>query len=111
MSDAAYSLAFLNSIAGLATRLAVDRLAIYSLRYDYGAFGSWELTAGRRASRVRVVWDGKEGRLSAFAASVGQGGEAPDWRPVTERDFSKKRTEHAEIFGVVHSTIRQYADG
>jgi hypothetical protein len=108
VSDAAYSLALLNAIAGLATRLSVDGVAIYSLRYDYPAFGSWELVAGRRKARVRISWDGKDGHLRAAAGTLGATGEFADGRPVADRDYSRRRTEHVEIFNFVYATIRQH---
>jgi len=110
MSDAAYSLMFLNAVAGLATRLSVDGLAIYSLNYDYPAFGSWELVAGRRQSRVRVSWDGKTAVLRAAAAHLGAATDLPRWQPVSERDFSKRRGEHAEVFAAAYTAIRQHSD-
>jgi hypothetical protein len=110
MSDAAYSLMFLNAVAGLATRLSVDGLAIYSMRYDYPAFGSWELVAGRRRSRVRIVWDGKEAVLRADAAHLAHAADPPRWQPMSEKDFSKRRGEHAEIFAAAYTAVRQYSD-
>ena len=110
MSDAAYSSMFLNAAAALATRLSVDGVAVYSLRYDYPAFGSWELVAGRRRSRVRISWDGNEAVLSAYAAHLGSPGDQPQWRPVAEKDFSKRRGEHAEIFAAAYTAIRQHSD-
>ena len=109
MSDAAYSLMFVNALAGLATRLSVDGLAIYSVRYDYLAFGSWELVAGRRRSRVRVVWHAKDGILEVSAAHLANPTDEPQWQPVTERDFSKKRSEQTEIFAVACAAIREHA--
>jgi hypothetical protein len=110
MSDAAYSSMLLNAVAGLATRLAVDGLAIYTLRYDYAAFGSWEMVAGRRHSRVRVVWDGKDAVLRVYAAHLGGSADQPQWRPVSEKDLSKRRADYAEIFGVTYTAIRQHSD-
>ena len=109
MSDAAYSLMFLNAVAGLATRLSVDGLAIYDVRYDYLAFGSWELVAGRRLARVRVVWNGKDGVLEAHAARLERATDHPQWQPVRELDFSKKRGNHAEIFGAAYAVVREHA--
>lgn len=108
MSDAAYSLSMLNAIAGLAMRLAVDGVAIYQLRYDYPAFGSWELLAGKRKARVRITWDGRDGRLRAEAGSVDAAGALAAGRPVADRDYSRRRSEHAEIFSFVYATIRQH---
>lgn len=110
MSDAAYSSMFLHAAAGLATRLSVDGLAIYSVRYDYPAFGSWTFVAGRRRSRVRVTWDGKEAVLRVHTARLGTAAEPSDWQPVSEIDFSKRRGEHAEIFAAAYTAIRQHAD-
>jgi hypothetical protein len=110
VSDAAYSLMFLNAIAGLATRLSVDGLAVYSLRYDYPAFGSWELVAGGRHGRVQVGWDGKDGVLRVRAARLARPADPPQWRPVSERDYSKRRAEHAEIFAAAYTAIRQHAE-
>ncbi len=110
MSDAAYSSMLLNAIAGLATRLAVDGLAIYTLRYDYSAFGSWELVAGRRQSRVRVAWDGKAAMLRVHAAHLHGAADQPQWQPASEKDFSKRRGERAEIFAATYTAIRQHSD-
>lgn len=110
MSDAAYSLMFLNAIAGFATRLSVDGLAIYTMRYDYPAFGSWELMAGRRLSRVRMVWNGKTGQLRTYAAHVEGAADAPRWQLMSEKDFSKRRSEHAEIFAAAYTAVRQHSD-
>ena len=101
---------FLNAVGGLATRLSVDGIAVYNLRYDYPAFGSWELIAGRRRSRVRVTWDGKEAALRAYAAHLGGAAEQPQWQLVSEQDFAKRRGEHAELFGAVYAAIRQHSD-
>ena len=110
MSDAAYSLTFLNAVAELATRLAVDRIAVYKLRYDYPAFGSWELVAGRRHSRVRIVWDGKGAALNVYAAHIRNAADEPNWQLESEQDFSKKRSELAELFGAIYTAIRQRSD-
>ena len=110
MSDAAYSLTFLNAVAGLATRLAVDRIAIYALRYDYPAFGSWDLVAGRRLSRVRIVWDGKDAALRVYAAHLVKAAAEPEWQLASEQDFSRRRSEHAELFGAIYNAIRQRSD-
>jgi hypothetical protein len=109
MADTSYSLIIASAIADLATRLAVDGLAIYSLRYDYLAFGSWELVAGRRLTRVRIVWGGKDGVLETYAASLVKSMDPPQWQRVRELDFSKKRGNHAEIFGAAHVAIREHA--
>ena len=109
MSDAAYSLMFVHAVAGLATRLAVDAIAIYAVRYDYPAFGGWELVAGRRLARVRVIWDGKKGVLQAQAAVLGAPTDRPQWQAVRELDFSKKRGNHAEIFGAAYAAIREHS--
>ena len=111
MSDAAYSLMYLNALAGLATRLSVDGLAIYSARYDYLAFGSWELVAGRRQARVRVVWDGKEARLDTYAARLARPTDEPAWQPVRDFDFSKRRGQHAEVFAAAYAVIREHSGG
>ena len=101
---------FLNSAAALATRLSVDGLAIYFVQYDYPALGSWEVVAGRRQSRVRVIWDGKAAVLRICAARPGHAGDEPKWQPVSETDFSKRRGEHAEIFAAAYAAIRQHAN-
>ena len=110
MSDAAYSSMLLNAIAALATRLTVDGLAIYTVRYDYPAFGSWELVAGRRQSRVRVAWDGKQAVLRVDAAHLRSAADPPQWQPVSEADYSKRRGEHAQIFAATYAAIRQHSD-
>jgi hypothetical protein len=110
MSDAAYSLMFLNGIAGFATRLSVDGVAIYAMRYDYPAFGSWELVAGRRRSRVKVVWDGKTAQLRTFAAHLEGAADVPRWQLMSEKDFAKRRGEQTEIFSAAYATIRQHSD-
>jgi hypothetical protein len=109
MSDAAYSLMLLNALAGLATRLSVDGLAIYTVNYDYLAFGSWEIVAGRRQSRVWVSWDGKKALLVARAARLARAGDQPEWQPIRELDFSKKRQDYAAIFAAAYAAIREHA--
>ena len=111
MSDAAYSLMFINAVAALATRLSVDGLAIYNLSYDYPAFGRWDLVAGRRRSRVRVIWDGKDAALRVYAARLATSIEPPSWQLVSEQDFSKRRGEHAELFAAIYAAVRQHSDG
>lgn len=109
MSDATHSLVLLNAVAGLATRLSVDGLAVYSVRYDYLAFGSWELIAGRRLAHVRIVWNAKDGRLEVESARLAKAADAPRWQSVRSVDFSKKRGNTLEIFAAAHAAIREHA--
>jgi hypothetical protein len=59
---------------------------------------------------VRIVWDGKEAVLRAAAARLAHAADPPQWHPMSEKDFSKRRGEHAEIFAAAYAAIRQHSD-
>jgi hypothetical protein len=110
MSESIESLAFLNAVAGLATRLAVDKLVIYSLTYHSLAFGSWEIEAGRRSIRIRVTWEGKDRHLGVSTAEVKSGSSERRWQMVEDHDFRDRRTDVVQLFGTVHAAIQAHAD-
>ena len=80
MPDATESLTFLNALAGLATRLAVDGVDVYSVTYHSQVFGSWELEAGRRRVRIRVSWEGKDRHLRIATAQLASGSTERRWQ-------------------------------
>jgi hypothetical protein len=110
MSESSESLTFLTAVAELATRLADDRLAIYSLTYHSLAFGSWEIEAGRRSARVRVTWEGKDRHLRVSTAEVKSGSSERRWQMVEDHDFRDRRTDVVQFFGTVHAAIRAHAN-
>ena len=79
--DVAGTADFLAEAAALAARLRGHR-SLFEVRYDGLSFGSWTLVGGTPKRRVRVVWDGREGELSAEAATLGNAQDWPQWRPV-----------------------------
>jgi hypothetical protein len=111
VSEPTESLTFLNAIAGLATRLSGDDIAIYSLTYHCLAFGSWELEAGRRRARIRVTWEGKDRHLRVLTAQLMSGSTERHWQLVEEHDFRSRRTDLVQLLGTVHAAITAHVSG
>jgi hypothetical protein len=109
MTGATESLTFLNAIAGLATRLSVDDLAIYSLTYHCLGFGSWELETGRRRVRIRVTWEGKDRHLRVSTAQLASGSTERQWQLVEEHDYRNRRADIDQLFATVQAAITAHA--
>jgi hypothetical protein len=109
MPEANESLAFLNALSGLATRLAIDGVVVYSMSYQSLNFGSWELETGRRRMRVRARWEGKDRQLRVWTATVTGGSAAREWQLVEEHDLRKRRLDAAQLFATVQAAIRAHA--
>ena len=105
MSEPSEALAFLNSVAALATRLAADDIAVYALSYQSRGFGSWEIEAGRRRARIRVTWEGKDRYLRVSTAQVPSGSAAREWQLAEEHDFRDRRVEVRQILGTAYAAI------
>ena len=61
---------YFRRLADLAERLAKKKVAIYEHSFEYMAFGSWEIVAGRRERMLRFNYDGKESYLFYCDAAV-----------------------------------------
>jgi hypothetical protein len=83
-ADMTGSATFLTEAAGLAQRLLERGRAVFDVRYDGLAFGSWVLTAGTPKRRVRVTWDGREPALRIEVAEFGDSRSRPAWRVVSD---------------------------
>lgn len=70
LDDSQSSAEFLKSVAALAGRLTKSRVAIYEHSFDYMAFGSWEIVAGRRKKMLRFTYDGRDSYLSFCDATT-----------------------------------------
>jgi len=109
MAEAHESLTFLNALAGLATRLAVDGIEIHSVTYQSQSFGRWELESGRRRVRVRVTWEGKDRHLRVCTAQLASGSTERQWQLAEEHDFRGRRPDLVQLFGTVHAAITAHA--
>ena len=109
MPEAPESLEFLTAVAALATRLAVDAVIVYSLTYHSLSFGSWELEAGRRKTRIRVTWEGKDRHLTVATAQLLSGSTARDWQLAEEHDYRKRRVAIGQLLGSVEAAMRAHA--
>ena len=70
IDDSQSSAGHFKRVADFAERLAKSRVAVYEHSFTYMAFGSWEITAGRRRRMLRFTYDGKDSYLSWSDASV-----------------------------------------
>jgi len=66
----------------MAQRLAADDIAIYEHRYAALDFGSWEIVAGRRKSRIRFRWDGRDAALTIEQAVCADSRTPLNWKSV-----------------------------
>ena len=108
MPEPSESLKFITSAAELATRLSLDDVTIYSLAYQTIGFGSWELEAGRRRTRVQLKWDGKGKQLTVSTAQVASGSTARKWQLVEEHDHRNRRTDLAQLFASIEAAVRAH---
>ena len=109
MAEVTGALTFINALAGLATRLSVDGVDIYSVTFHSQVFGSWELESGRRRVRIRVTWDGKDRHLRVATAQLASGSTERKWQLAEEHDFRKRRADLAQLFDTVHAAITAHA--
>jgi hypothetical protein len=70
LDDSQSSADYFRSVASLAERLAQNRIAVYEHKFNYMAFGSWEIVAGRRRRTLRFTYDGKDSYLSYCDSSI-----------------------------------------
>jgi hypothetical protein len=70
LDDSQSAESYFNAVARLAERLARKKIALYEHIFNYMAFGSWEIVAGRRKKMLRFIYDGKDSNLSYCDASV-----------------------------------------
>jgi hypothetical protein len=108
MPEPSESLNFITTAAALATRLSADEVTIYSLAFQSIGFGSWELEAGRRRSRVQVKWDGKGKQLTVSTAEVASGSTARKWQLVEEHDHRNRRPDTAQLFTSIEAAVRAH---
>ena len=92
----------------MATRLSLDDVTIYSLAYQSIGFGSWELEAGRRRTRVQLKWDGKGKQLTVSTAQVASGSTARKWQLVEEHDHRNRRVDLAQLFASIEAAVRAH---
>ena len=109
MAESAAALDFLNAAAALAARLAADGIAVHALTYQSRAFGGWELEAGRRRTRIRVTWDGKDRHLRVSTAELASGSTAREWQLAEDHDFRSRRADIVQILGTAHAAIAAHA--
>jgi hypothetical protein len=109
MAEVTGSLTFINALAGLATRLAVDGVEIYSVTYHSQSFGSWEIESGRRRIRIRVTWEGKDRHLRVATAQLESGSTERKWQLAEEHDFRNRRPDLVQVFDTVHAAITAHA--
>ncbi|HUO80015.1 MAG TPA: hypothetical protein VMU00_07715 [Steroidobacteraceae bacterium] len=109
MADADASLAFLTALAALATRLAADGVVVHAVSYQSHGFGGWEVEAGRRRTRVRVRWQGKDRQLVVETAELASGSHARSWQLVEEHDYRDRRPELAPLLATTHAAITAHA--
>jgi hypothetical protein len=70
IDDSQSSAHYLRDVASLAESLAQRKIAIYEYQFNYMAFGSWEIVAGRREKALRFTYDGKDSYLSYCDSSI-----------------------------------------
>lgn len=109
MAEETGSLTFLNALAGLATRLSVVGVEIYSVTYQSQGFGSWQLESGRRRTRVLVTWEGKDRYLRVSTAQLASGSTDRQWQLAEEHDFRNRRPDLVQLFGTVYAAITAHA--
>ncbi len=109
MSEASEALDFLSAVAALAARLAADDIAVHALTYQTRAFGGWEIEAGRRRTRVRVTWDGKDRHLRVYTAQLASGSAAREWQLAEEHDLRSRRPDIGQVLGTAHAAIAAHA--
>ena len=90
-ADVTGSIAFLTEAAAFAQRLHEHGHSVFDLRYDGLAFGNWGITGGTAKRRVIVSWDGREGELSAQAATFGDSRSRPTWRTLATERIEDRR--------------------
>ena len=88
--DATGATEFLTEAAALAHRLLQHGRSIFAVQYDGVAFGSWTVSAGTPKRRVVVTWAGRDGRLSARAASFSDSRTQPQWSSVLEQTLDHR---------------------
>jgi hypothetical protein len=109
MADDNEALTFLNAFSELATRLAADRVVLYSLSYQSDSFGRWECEVGRRRVRIKVSWDGKDKHLLVSTAELATGSKERRWALVEDHDLRGRRPDVAQLLGTVHAAITAHA--
>ncbi|HEX7861865.1 MAG TPA: hypothetical protein VF773_16135 [Verrucomicrobiae bacterium] len=70
IDDSQSSAGYFKRVFLLAERLARTGITVYEHKFDYMAFGSWEIVAGRRKKMLRFNYDGKDAYLSWCDAAV-----------------------------------------
>jgi len=107
LNDAEATLEHYVALAALASRLEERQRAVYEHHYSYLGFGSWSLEAGTRRHRIRFIYDGREQRLSAEAATFGDSRSVPSWERVAEHPLGG--ADAAGAFELVEQLVITHA--
>jgi hypothetical protein len=93
----------------LATRLAAERVVLYSLSYQSESFGRWECEVGRRRVRIRLAWDGKDKHLVVSTAELATGSKERRWALVEDHDLRSRRPDLGQLLATAEAAIRAHA--
>jgi hypothetical protein len=92
-------------IYSLAESLSQDGIAVYEHSYDMLSFGSWFLILGKRKSRLRFTWDGKDGVLKTEKALIPDSRSIIKWKDISFEFDGKSEGEN--IFKSIEDFIRK----
>jgi len=92
-------------ICSLAANLSDQGIAVYEHSYHMLAFGSWVLVLGKRKSRFRFTWDGKDGVLKTEKALIPNSGLIIKWEDIS-LEFDTK-SEGENIFRSIENFIKK----
>ena len=92
-------------IYSLAVNLSDEGIAVYEHSYNMPAFGSWVLILGKRKSRFRFTWDGKDGVLKTEKAFIPDSRSIIKWENISLEFDTKSESEN--IFRSIEDFTRK----
>lgn len=94
-----------SAMAQLEASFAARKICIYEHSYHYLAFGSWMLVIGNAHKRLQFVWEGRDGALTAYAATLQSQKDHPQWHALKSVTVQESET----LARMIETTLEFFA--
>ena len=77
--DIQSSLKFVSALSEFSKQVGHKEMALYDIEFNSLCFGSFSIIFGKRKSRFKATWDGKEFFLDLFQSNFSDSRSSNDW--------------------------------
>jgi hypothetical protein len=106
-TDMKSGMEFVGALAQFLKESASTGIALYEIRYDDLAFGSFVVVVGHRKRRIKVIWDGRDSFLDILGAEFSDSSSRPEWTGI--ENLTIEPPAYDVIFSKISDAVRQIA--